>query len=286
MEVILGLKTSLRQALTGNAIQPFMVGIWHRYKWLLQRIYFVLVHRRVKVLKKGGVPERGSDFRSQFGQDVLVNGLLQRARGGKFLDVGANHPESVSNTFFFERELGWSGVAIEPLPDKAALWQECRPNTEFVSVFASDCAGAVEFLRVAGPDGWEDMMSTSVGMATAEQLSRPHRKIVVPSATIDSILAERGIEAVDFVSIDVEGAEMVVLGGFDLAQYRPKIIVLENASWIVGSEAVRRYLRQRKYVFFARIWTTDDVYLSFEAFTELTDQGSISIHRRERSDAE
>jgi len=46
--------------------------------------------------------------------------------------------------------------------------------------------------------------------------------------TLDDILAQLGNPRPDFVSIDVEGAELDVLKGFNLAQHRPGLIVVED----------------------------------------------------------
>src|SRR5262249_50862923 len=52
------------------------------------------------------------------------------------------------------------------------------------------------------------------------------RSIRVPSASLDGLLAG-GTAQIDFVSIDVEGAELEVLKGFDLERYQPRVLVIE-----------------------------------------------------------
>jgi hypothetical protein len=50
------------------------------------------------------------------GQDVLVAALLGNQRNGVFVDIGANDGVSISNSLYFEERLGWTGLAVEPLP--------------------------------------------------------------------------------------------------------------------------------------------------------------------------
>lgn len=238
-----------------------LVALWHAYKRALQGVYFLFRHPGVRVVKTGGSPGGQKNFRSQFGQDAIVADLFRGACGGRFLDIGANHPEYLSNTYYFETELGWKGVAVEPLPEKGPMWRQSRPNTHFVNAFAGQEVGCVEFISVSASSGWEDMMSSALATATAEQVSRPHARISVPGMTVDSILEQAGIDLVDFVSIDVEGAEMDVLQSFDLGRFRPKVVVVENTKRIVGDEDIRRYLHSKGYSFRCRIWTTDDLYL-------------------------
>ena len=46
--------------------------------------------------------------------------------------------------------------------------------------------------------------------------------------TLDELLAEHGISSVDFLSIDVEGAEIDVLKGFSIQKYAPRLVLLED----------------------------------------------------------
>lgn len=50
---------------------------------------------------------------SQSGQDKFVDAILDGKRNGTFLDIGANHPVELSNTYALESELGWRGWLIE-----------------------------------------------------------------------------------------------------------------------------------------------------------------------------
>ena len=45
--------------------------------------------------------------------------------------------------------------------------------------------------------------------------------------TLDEILAGAR-EPMDFVSIDVEGSELDVLGGFDLERFAPQVLIIED----------------------------------------------------------
>jgi hypothetical protein len=73
----------------------------------------------------------------------------------------------------------------------------------------------------------------------------PEAVIEVPIRTLDSILTEAGTpEQFDFLSIDVEGHEIEVLRGFDIAWWRPQLILLEDH---VADLARHRYLKAAGY---------------------------------------
>ncbi len=66
-----------------------------------------------------GLDRRGVlvKFHSQVGQDrFLLENFFRGKRGGVFVDIGAYDGETFSNSLFFERTMGWTGLCVEPLP--------------------------------------------------------------------------------------------------------------------------------------------------------------------------
>jgi hypothetical protein len=59
--------------------------------------------------------EEGTVLRnfSQAGQDVFVSLTLDRKQGGLFVDLGAGHPQTYSNTFGLEKFAGWRGILAD-----------------------------------------------------------------------------------------------------------------------------------------------------------------------------
>jgi hypothetical protein len=73
----------------------------------------------------------------------------------------------------------------------------------------------------------------------------PQGTISVAVNTLDAILAEaKSPRPIDFVSIDVEGHETEVLDGFDLAYWRPRLILIEDH---VLDLRLHHLLQQRGY---------------------------------------
>jgi FkbM family methyltransferase len=173
------------------------------------------------------------------------------SRKGYFVEVGANEPRERSQTFHLE-QAGWSGVLIEPQP---ALADKLRAQRN-AKVFAVACsspqnAGRTLPLHVAGPLSALDRDRMAPG-ATPETI------IDVPIRTLDDVLGEAGTpEGFDFLSIDVEGHEIDVLRGVDLARWRPGLILLEDhvgdlskhrALKAAGYRIIRRYENNGWYV--------------------------------------
>ena len=57
-------------------------------------------------------------YYSQCKQDQYINESFFKGKdSGVFVDIGAHNGISLSNSYFFEKELGWNGVCIEPMPE-------------------------------------------------------------------------------------------------------------------------------------------------------------------------
>lgn len=159
-------------------------------------------------------------------------------RKGYFVEVGANEPRARSQTFHLE-QAGWSGVLVEPQPQLAARLRAERSAQVFaVACSSPENAGRTLPLHVAGPLSSLDRARMAPGAA-------PESVIEVPVRTLDSILEGAGApQGFDFLSIDVEGHELEVLRGFDMARWRPRLILLEDH---VADLSKHRYLKRAGY---------------------------------------
>jgi FkbM family methyltransferase len=152
---------------------------------------------------------------------LLVWKFFHQAKRGTFVEVGANHPTLESQTWLMEQQ-GWTGVLIEPNPSLGGLLRAQRPRSQVFQVAVGNPGQVGEVdLQI----GAEDQLSTII-----DTLGQPLSgvKVRVPLRTLDFILAEAGLEQIDFLAIDVEGMELAVLQGFNIAKYRPQLILLEE----------------------------------------------------------
>ncbi len=152
----------------------------------------------------------------------LKEEFFGNARTGIFVDVGANDPQMWSQSHHLEA-LGWTGVLVEPQPDLAEKLRAARR----AKVYAVACssprnAGKTMTLHLAGI---YSSLDPDLSIATVGAVGT----VEVPIMTLDGVLEDAGIAApIDFLSIDVEGHEIDVLSGFDLARWRPRLILIED----------------------------------------------------------
>src|ERR1700737_1153698 len=89
-------------------------------------------------------------FHSQCGQDkYLYTNFFKDKPNGVFVDVGAHDGVSLSNTFFFEKGMTWTGICVEPIPDVFALLKANR-NCTCIQACICDKYESVPFLRIKG----------------------------------------------------------------------------------------------------------------------------------------
>lgn len=159
-------------------------------------------------------------------------------RKGFFVEVGANDPRQGSQSWHLE-QAGWRGVLVEPQPDLAAILRAARSAKVFaVACSSPQNAGRNLPLHVAGPMSSLDRERMAPG-------ALPEKTIEVPVRTLDEILTEAGAPTpLDLLSIDVEGHELEVLGGFDFMRWRPNLILIEDH---VSDLSRHRFLTQAGY---------------------------------------
>lgn len=140
---------------------------------------------------------------------------------GFYIDVGAGHPvaDNVSCWFYLQ---GWRGLVIEPQADLAALYAHVRPRDLVFAGLVGAEDGETDFHVVDRLHGFSTMRADVAGLSGAGFATRR-----LPIATLAQLARAHDLPKVDFLKIDVEGAEIDVLAGIDWSRLRPRIILLE-----------------------------------------------------------
>jgi FkbM family methyltransferase len=209
------------------------------------------VAAELEPLKKYGLGSRNSrNF-----EELIARDFFQDKRDGVFLDVGANHHAEDNNTYYLEKVLGWSGVAVEPLSEFAAGYAANRPRTRFVAMFASDVKDQTVTLFVP-PDDDKSASGTKHGDDHEKDTER-----TVPTTTLTHVLEQAGISRIDYLSMDIELAEPKALAGFDLARFRPALVCIESHPEV--RQQILDYFTSRGYVLVGKYLRVDPHNLYF-----------------------
>jgi len=195
---------------------------------------------------------------SQGFEELVIRDFLGDRRGGFFVDVGCYKPTAGSTTYYLEHRLGWKGIGIDAMERYRASWEKVRPTSTFVHAAISDKDGEILDLHVA-----YNIVSIESDVIEQFGLSDRAKTIQVETSTLDTILEQQGVERIDFMSIDIEGAELAALRGLDLKRFKPGFLGIETTK----PDAVIAHLEASGYEVIGKYRKVDKINLYFRPKT-------------------
>lgn len=167
-------------------------------------------------------------FHSQIGQDEWVNHVLKGKRSGFFVELGACDGRYYSNSLFFETTLGWDGICIEPNDAYFAELQQnrrCKVSNELAFSHAGE---TVDFSICNANSG----ILNNESAPFVDKTQTVKKTTTTLGAILDSFDAPA---VIDYLSLDVEGAEYAILSTFPFEKYSFRCITVEHNAPHVGS---------------------------------------------------
>ena len=165
----------------------------------------------------------GPSRNSEHEEEWIIRDFFGDRRGGVFVDVGASHYRDLSNTYYLEHQLGWSGIAVEPLHHFEADYKRYRPATRFRPFFVSDVSD--EQVTMFTYD--EKFTAASSDRKWVERFGNDPREVTASTITLDALLQREGVQVFDFLSMDIELAEPKALAGLDIERFKPALVCIE-----------------------------------------------------------
>jgi hypothetical protein len=178
---------------------------------------------------------------SQDEEDVWAwENIFGRKRGGVVVEVGGLDGLTYSNSFLFSRLLGWHAVLIEGSPADYEVMLAHRPEATMINAalcghervphwiqgWPPENAGIYEFFSAGSIRAqfkrWARLNESDPAAAMASLLK-------IPCFPVTDVLLTLGIHHVDLWSLDVEGAELEVLTGWDPRRLPVDVILSEGA---------------------------------------------------------
>ena len=189
---------------------------------------------------------------SQAGQDQWVySEVFNEKHRGYFVDIGAHDGLFLSNTFLLERRYGWQGLLVEANPKTFGQLTQTRRATCIQKCVDRE-AGKVIF-KPKGVFGGIVAEDTD-NKPQAENLKNT---IEVDALPLDQLLRDyKAPSVIDYLSMDIEGAEERALSGFDFSSFVFRSITLERPS-----APLRRVLDKNDYIVVKDIPELDTFYI-------------------------
>jgi len=166
-------------------------------------------------------------YYSQCQEDIFLNeNIFKNKKNGTYIELGALDGILYSNTKFFEDTLNWTGILIEPHPDKFILLKQNRPNNFLFNNLVSCHEEPLEFRYFvdahAAVSGVENTLSQhhfDVYFESNNEWNKllPQNKIFIKPIKLSEIVKESKLTHIDLLSLDVEGHEYEVLQSWDFS---------------------------------------------------------------------
>jgi FkbM family methyltransferase len=161
-------------------------------------------------------------------------------RDGTFVEVGAFDGDTYSNTSCLA-DLGWRGLYIEPVPKWAEVCRWRHRGNPLVSVLECAVGATPGRLSIQVAHSFSSFHADTIARSKeAFRNLRPDETLIpfdevftgelveVDVMRLDTVLARQGIEpGFEVLVVDVEGHEPAVFDSFDLASWRPTLLIVE-----------------------------------------------------------
>ena len=198
------------------------------------------------------------NFASQSGQDKIIkNSFFRSKKNGYFVEIGAFDGVLGSNCIHFEKSMKWEGIAIEPSKiqfQKLSKNRNCKVLNKAISSTEKD----VEFIEVI--EGLTQMSGINNDDYSAKTIIKndentKFNKIKLKTSTFNKNVLNKEI---DYLSMDIEGAELDVLQSINFQEYIIKVISVENNS----PEKINFniFLKENNFSFFDRVGKDEIFY--------------------------
>ncbi|MFD2203192.1 FkbM family methyltransferase [Shivajiella indica] len=183
------------------------------------------------------------------GEDRIIESLLKAkiTYNGFYVDVGANHPKFLSNTYSLYRK-GWRGICIDANKNLIKKYEFFRPKDHAVHALVSDIATSRTFYQVQN-----NVLSTTDArfLRDFEQEGLEVKEEVMQSTTLTDILDRyHAPKDFDLLGVDAEEHDLEVLKGMDWNRYRPRLVVVEDETFDFRNRAIHPmvfFMQQKGY---------------------------------------
>ena len=181
---------------------------------------------------------------SLFGEDLAALKFFKNEKKGFYVDIGCYHPTHINNTYLLYKK-GWNGINIDVSQFSIDLFKFMRPDDLNYKCAVSETKKKVNLYYQK-----EHSQLISINKLTAKKFIKGRlKKKIINSFSLEEILSWGKYKdyEIDFLDVDVEGADLQVLKGLNFSKRKPKLICVEIHQKNFKKHKIYRFLIKKKY---------------------------------------
>ena len=184
------------------------------------------------------------------GEDLEIIKLTKHINKGFYVDAGCYHPLHLNNTYLLYKR-NWNGMNIDLSKFSIDLFNYMRPDDVNINSAVTNNDGEtivfyqkkISQLSTIKKEVAKDRMQGSI----------KERKIISQKLTTILNKSKFNKRKIDFLNIDLEGADLEALNSLDFNIYRPKIICIEITDSNIEITQTYKFLKNLKY---NKVWSS------------------------------
>tara|TARA_B100000242_G_scaffold285691_1_gene250434 strand:- start:257 stop:847 length:591 start_codon:yes stop_codon:yes gene_type:complete len=184
------------------------------------------------------------------GEDLIIADLTKNINNGFYVDAGCYHPLHLNNTYLLYKRK-WNGINIDISEFSIKLFNFMRPDDVNINSAISDSENEISFYYQKKLS----QLSTIKKNISTERMQGKIKEKKIKSFTLNSVLKNSKFKdkQIDFLNIDVEGADFEALRSLDFKTYNPKIICIEIMEKNILNSKIFNFLKNLNY---KKVWSS------------------------------
>ena len=177
-------------------------------------------------------------------EDTAVLEYFKDKKNGFYVDVGCYHPIHRNNTYLLHKQ-DWKGVNIDTSEFSIDLFNHMRPKDLNYNCAISN---KNEMIKLFYQKELSQLSTTKREQAeTVFQGNIKEKEI--QAFTLDEILNRDRYKntKIDFLDIDVEGADLKVLEGLSFDKFKPELVCVEIHAKEIKQSDIYKFLADKNY---------------------------------------
>ena len=162
--------------------------------------------------------------------DKFYNEIVFNKKNGFFVEIGGLDGICHSQSYFFEKHLNWEGIIVEPHP----MWYERISNNRKCNIATTPISdeNKTEVFICREEPAFSSLKKDSLDF----QNSPIVEEYTMESITLTELLKRHNApKIVDFISIDVEGSELIIIDAFlKQNEYLANLISFEHYNYTLA----------------------------------------------------